>query len=256
MNTPMLRRTVNTIGGGDESKRLERHPETTTAGLMGRQIRERTGIQRPQRRDKAAVRHFFRTSSLFGTTPKDRFGSSVDWVRFTEGALPPRESVRIGCRLTIGSPVGCKHTGIRRLRDLMCRSKGGRRNDENEEARIPLGRFRRWWPIAPLTMALVVSLAGCANNASAGKSGGQNVPTSLKQNVPTSSNQNVLTSLKKPLLTSWPVSGAAPFGELIGQLVPDPSGNAIWWWGRSLRRPRLQVQHDNPSTKHLEPWEP
>jgi hypothetical protein len=93
---------------------------------------------------------------------------------------------------------------------------------KTEKSGFHLARFRRGWAVAPLAIALVVSLAGCASNASAGKAGGQNVLTLLKQNV--------LTSVKKPLLTSWPVSAAVPFGEEIAQLVPDPSGDAIWWW--------------------------
>jgi hypothetical protein len=99
-----------------------------------------------------------------------------------------------------------------------------------------LARFRRWWTITPLAIGLVVGLAGCANDASAGKAVGQ----------------NVLTSLKKPLLTSWPVSGAAPLGVQVAQVVPDPSGNAIWWWGEGAND--AHVYEFSTTTDRLSTW--
>jgi hypothetical protein len=96
--------------------------------------------------------------------------------------------------------------------------------------------FRRWWSMAALALAVAVSLAGCTNDASAGKGSGQ----------------NVLTSLKKPLLTSWPVSGTAPFGYQVGQVVPDPSGNAIWWWGEGAND--AHVYEFSTTTHRLSSW--
>jgi hypothetical protein len=87
-----------------------------------------------------------------------------------------------------------------------------------------------------LAIALAVSLAGCNNDASAGKGGGQ----------------NVLTSVKKPLLTSWPVSGPAPIGEQLAQLVPDPSGNAIWWWAEGVNK--AHVYEFSTTTHRLSSW--
>src|ERR1700722_13557117 len=115
---------------------------------------------------------------------------------------------------------------------------------KTQKSGIHLVRVRRWWAIAPLAIAVVVSLAGCTNGASAGKGPGQNVLSP--------SRQNVLTSLKKPFLTSWPVSGAPPFGELIAQLVPDPSGDAIWWWGEGPTE--AHVYKFSTTTHRLTTW--
>lgn len=97
---------------------------------------------------------------------------------------------------------------------------------------------RRWWLIAPLTIGLVISLASCTTEASAGKGSGL----------------NVLTSVKKPLLTSWPVSGASPLGYPVGQVVPDPSGNAIWWWGEGIRDSNAHVYEFSTTTHRLSAW--
>jgi hypothetical protein len=102
---------------------------------------------------------------------------------------------------------------------------------------IRLARPSWRWLIAALTVGLVVSAAGCTASMSAGNGGAG----------------NILTSLKKPLLTSWPVSGPTPFGYPVGQVVPDPSGNAIWWWGDGADN-NAHVYEFSTTTHRLSTW--
>jgi len=71
----------------------------------------------------------------------------------------------------------------------------------------------RWRLAVPVALALFVCLAGCSSD------------------VRGIGNDNSLTvATRAPNRASWEVSADVLNGQ-PAQLVPDPSGHAIWWWG-------------------------